>query len=205
MMRYQDIFSEQYLNHIYEYQHPEIDCKFGDKCFAFNRLIKGGNELKDRCHIAIYKHPPRRRDTINLGEKINSFVLNDEWYENKPLYYPTDEDEKECKYNQVHGFLQLLVEEVVDNKFEADLCLTDDNINNHQYTIMTIVDNKINCTRHKLMGSPLNRAEMLSIILYTGGECNYDLCKSQGVGDYVKWKWFDYLLFNAIRNLSLRE
>ena len=70
---------------------------------------------------------------------------------------------------------------------------------------MNIVDNKLKCMRHQLMGSPLNRAEMLSIILYTGGDSNYDLCKSQRNGDYHKWKWFDYCLYYAINRLSKRE
>ena len=46
--------------------------------------------------------------------------------------------------------------------------------------------NKLMCMRHKLMESPLNRCEMLAIILYTGGESNYDLCKSQRNKEYKK-------------------
>eukprot|EP01083_Nonionella_stella_P246949 856776_1 len=46
---------------------------------------------------------------------------------------------------------------------------------------------------------------MLSLILYTGCECNYDLCASQRDGDYSKWKWFDHCLYEAIRRLSQRE
>eukprot|EP01084_Bolivina_argentea_P304097 525120_1 len=48
-------------------------------------------------------------------------------------------------------------------------------------------------------------AEMLSLILYTGCDCNYDLCSSQRNEDYDKWKWFDYCLWNAIYKLSERE
>eukprot|EP00484_Ammonia_sp_Unknown_P026388 CAMPEP_0197025842 /NCGR_PEP_ID=MMETSP1384-20130603/6059_1 /TAXON_ID=29189 /ORGANISM="Ammonia sp." /LENGTH=180 /DNA_ID=CAMNT_0042454419 /DNA_START=1 /DNA_END=543 /DNA_ORIENTATION=- len=46
---------------------------------------------------------------------------------------------------------------------------------------------------------------MLALILYTGCECNYDLCASQRSGDYRKWKWFDYCLYFAITELSMLE
>eukprot|EP01084_Bolivina_argentea_P213867 363127_1 len=60
----------------------------------------------------------------------------------------------------------------------------------------------MNHFRHEQMGKPLNRAEMLALIVYTGCDCNYDLCKHQRNGDYEKWKWFDYCLWNAIYKLS---
>eukprot|EP01084_Bolivina_argentea_P175391 303739_1 len=55
------------------------------------------------------------------------------------------------------------------------------------------------------MGLPLNKSEMLSIVLYTGGESNYSLCKSQRNADFNQWKWFDYCLYWAIAKLSKRE
>ena len=42
-------------------------------------------------------------------------------------------------------------------------------------------------------------------VLYTGCDCNYDLCKAQRGGDYQKWKWFDRCLYDAISNLSSVE
>eukprot|EP01084_Bolivina_argentea_P296274 510231_1 len=212
-MRYQDIFTEEDLIHLYDYMHPyNIECKYGDECYAFQRAEKGGNELNDRAHVAIYKHPPRRFGGINSGEEkiemneeINSFCLNEEFVENVPLYYPTDEDKKECNYNKENGFLQLLIKEVIDNGFKSDLCINDEDEKNDNYTIMNIVEQKLKCMRHKKMGSPLNRAEMLSLLLYTGGDCNYDLCKTQRDEDYIKWNWFDYCLHNAINKLSKRE
>ena len=45
----------------------------------------------------------------------------------------------------------------------------------------------------------------MNIYTFTGCDCNFDLCKSQRNGDYVKWKWFDYCLYNAIGGLSTRE
>ena len=41
--------------------------------------------------------------------------------------------------------------------------------------------------------------------MYTGCDCSYDLCKSQRKGNYTKWKFFDYCLYTAIRNLSRAE
>eukprot|EP01084_Bolivina_argentea_P009661 18028_1 len=210
-MRYQDIFNEKCLNHLYEYQHPDTTCKFGDECDAFKRLTEGGNQLKDRCHALIYKHPPRDTDRAararqkGLPDGINSFCLNDEWAENKPLYHPTNEDEKGSNYNDINGYLKPLIKEIVDNGYKSDLCLNDDDEKNNLYSIMSVVNAKLKCMRHRLMGSPLNRAEMLSLLLYTDGDSNYELCKSQRNGDYKTWKWFDYCLYNAIHKLSKRE
>ena len=63
----------------------------------------------------------------------------------------------------------------------------------------------MDCLRHKMMGYPLSRDYMLALILYTGCDCNYNLCSSQRNGDYHKWKFFDYCLWNAICTLSLKE
>eukprot|EP01084_Bolivina_argentea_P179121 309539_1 len=201
-MRYQDKFSEELLNHLYEYSHPKVECRYGDECYAYKRLDKGGNELKDRCHIAIYRHHPRgkvlRGREKQLDDGINSFCLNDEWAENVPIYHPTVEDKKENDYNDKDVFLNLLLKEVIENGFKSDLCLNDEDEKKDNYSLLMVVNEKLKSKRHKIMGSPLNRAEMLSLLLYTGGESNYDLCKSHRNGDYVKWKWFDYNLYNAI-------
>eukprot|EP01083_Nonionella_stella_P086510 240391_1 len=63
----------------------------------------------------------------------------------------------------------------------------------------------MNHTRHTQIYSPLRRDEMLALILYTGCDCNHDLCKQQRNRNYSKWKWFDYCLFRAIRKLSHKE
>eukprot|EP01084_Bolivina_argentea_P010031 18710_1 len=199
------IFSEQHLNHLHEFTHPYTTvCRWGDECYAFKRVEKGGNDLKDRCHIMVFKHPPRDLHK-EMKDGINSFCLNDEWYENIPLYHPTDEDKKESAHNADDGFLKLLIKEVVDNGWKNDLCLTEEDAESDDYTLLNLVDEKLNCMRHRLMGKPLNRAEMLSLLLYTGGWCNYFLCKSQRDGDYNQWKWLDYCLHNAIHRLSKRE
>eukprot|EP01084_Bolivina_argentea_P152503 266026_1 len=58
---------------------------------------------------------------------------------------------------------------------------------------------------NKELGSPLTRGQMLALVLYTGCECNYDLCGQQRNGNYDKWKWFDYCLYEGICALQLRE
>ena len=110
------------------------------------------------------------------------------------------------------GFLTALIDEVISNGFRSDLCLScssnkkcKHNIHKSKYSILNIVDHKMNCERHLAMNSPLNRGNMLALILYTGCDCNYDLCSSQRNGDYDKWKWFDYCLYGGIKKLSLEE
>eukprot|EP01084_Bolivina_argentea_P208790 355834_1 len=203
-MRYQDTFNQENLDHLIEYEHPdESSCKYGDQCYAFKRLEAGGNDLNDLCHITIYRHPPRSGRMISISEQkdeINSFCFNDTWSANCALWRP--------EYFEEDGYLKLLMNEVIKNGYKSDLCLycrDNDECNHKEYTLMEIVEKKLNCTRHQLMGSPLNKAEMLSILLYTGGQSNYDLSKCQRNGNYRKWKWLDLCLFNAIIKLSKRE
>ena len=98
-----------------------------------------------------------------------------------------------------------LITEVINNGYKNNLCLNEEDEKNDTYSIMHIVKEKMECHRHKLIGSPLNKAEMLALILYTGYEANYDLCKSQREGNYSKWKWFDYCLYHGIEKLSKVE
>eukprot|EP01083_Nonionella_stella_P183504 663381_1 len=46
---------------------------------------------------------------------------------------------------------------------------------------------------------------MLSIVLYTGCDCNYDLCASQRSGNFKKWIVFDYCLGTAVDKLNHAE
>eukprot|EP01084_Bolivina_argentea_P194028 332873_1 len=154
-MRYQDIFTEEDLNHLYEYNHPDTKCKYGDQCYAYKRLEDGGNELKDRAHVMIYTHPLRgvkvRGRQKEIYDDINSFCLNEEWYDNIPLYQMTSDDKKEANYEEQDGCLTLLMKEVIDNGYKADLCLTDEDEKNDTYSLITIVNQKLQCMRHKRM------------------------------------------------------
>ena len=76
-----------------------------------------------------------------------------------------------------------------------------DFLNNH-YSILKFVNDRMDSIEHKRLGSPLNRAEMLSLVLYTSGDCNYDLSKEQRKNNYKKWKYFDSLLMQAIVKLN---
>ncbi len=99
-------------------------CKFGEECFAYKRVVNDGcNELKDRTHIVLYRHPPRSRK-IKSSEEINSFHLNDIWIDNTPLYRPNEDEQKD--YNNIDGYLSLLINEVINNGHKNDLCLSDE-------------------------------------------------------------------------------
>ena len=57
--------------------------------------------------------------------------------------------------------------------------------------------------RHKMMGYPLSCVEMLALILYCDGQCNYDLCITQREQTAMKkWPYFHCFLNKAIRTLS---
>eukprot|EP01084_Bolivina_argentea_P041254 76118_1 len=209
-MKEKHIYNEDYLNHLNEHhqfndQYAKIrECKDFDKCAAYERIENGATDLADRCHVKLYRHPPRDTN-IKLSQDINSLCLNKRWSENKGIYHPTQQNKETYGYNIIDGYLKPLIKEVIDNGFKRDLCLTDGDMTNNNYSIMNIVKEKLNCVRHKQMGSSLNKSEMLSIVLYTGSDANYDLCQKQRNGDYETWKWFDYCLYNAIHKLSKRE
>ena len=132
---------------------------------------------------------------------VFAFEFNDSEEKNHDLYEVTKEDKQKYNYTDNAGFYYALIEEFVNNGYEHEL----GNKFDGKYTIRYKVDEKMQSHRHKVMGSPLNRAEMLALILYTGDGANYDMCKSHRNGDYNKWKWFDYCLWYAIYGLSQVE
>ena len=56
--------------------------------------------------------------------------------------------------------------------------------------------------KNKSLAFPLSRAKMLAVILYTGCDCNYDMCAAERDGDFDKWKWFSSLLDFAVWDLQ---
>ena len=189
--------------------------------------------MDDQCHMKLYRHPPRARQ-LKLAENICTLTVNESTEDNHPLYTPTDE-----YYEMIHSLntrhepdLSALIDEVASNGYKYDLCPKCNkydeckhNVYNSEYTILKIVEEKMNCERFKLMKSwNFRRANMLALILYTGWIrnpyfsllanshifilClfgNYLGCKSQRNGNYDKPKWFDLFLFNGIRLLSNKE
>ena len=203
--------------------------------------------LEDRCHMKLYRHPPRMRRQIKMAEN-SPFILNKTILQNEPLHTDTAEKEKrknhktqksvfsvgldwireiedeEQLYDMRDGYLKALMKEVCKNNYKYDLCLKcnkrdldiksnwisrarcpHDVYKENEDTLLSIVNEKMKHYRHKAVDEPLTRDNMLALLLYTGGECNYDLCGSQRKGDYNKWKWFDYCLYGAIEKLSAVE
>ena len=184
-----DIYSDDYLMHLNEYTHlrnefiEKPQCKDGDECEAFMRLAEGDYILSDLCHIKLYRHPPRAR-SIKLSENINALAMNKDRRKNVPLYVPTKDDNHHIhQISDVdniylfenEGGLASFLTEIVVNGYRHDLCLECgqmDDCKHSEYTVMKIVDEKINCRRHKTMEMPLHRAEMLALVLYTGLSIN---------------------------------
>ena len=74
------------------------------------------------------------------------------------------------------------------------------------YKIFELLMISMRHPRHKMMGCPLELEQMLALILYCDGDCNYDLCKTQR--EYTvtkKWPYFHYILNDAINKLSQFE
>eukprot|EP01084_Bolivina_argentea_P167800 291140_1 len=206
------------LNHLNAFVHFKDEykekpaCRHGDECKSHIRMEQGDNQLNDQCHLKLYRHPPRKRN-IKLAENMHSLIINTNKEQNHHVYEPTKNLYKKHGYNIYagvgsDGFLKALIEEVKLNGFAYDLCLecaATDDCKHTDYSVLKIVNDKMMHIRHRVINAPLMRDHMLSLVLYTSGECNYDLCSSQRNGDYKKWKLFDYCLYWAIRTLSELE
>ena len=180
-----------------------------------------GYSFKDQCHLLLFRHLPRVRRQVELSHiSMNSLIMKNELEGIVPQGSDDDGKTKETDDDSSDSqLLILLIAELIKNEFEKDLYIKDNNDINHKavydhkkaakirhYTLLAIVNEKLQCKMHKIrLGSPLSRAEMLSLILYTGCDCNYDLCKFQRNGDYKKWYYFDKCLYNAIKKLNERE
>eukprot|EP01084_Bolivina_argentea_P308560 533595_1 len=209
-------FSVENLRHLendIHFEDPNSEkpqCKYGDECKTFIRMEEnknGKNSVEDECHMILYRHPPRTR-TIKMSENINSLVLKTNSKECEPIYDPKNHhdiyDDSEVDYTAS------LLSEVIQNGYRFDLCLEcgkdeeckhgylclkcgkKDKCDHSKFGIFEIVKQKMNSKRYKQLNLNFRVGHMLALVLYTGCECNYDLCKSQRNGDYKKWKWFDY-------------
>eukprot|EP01084_Bolivina_argentea_P104558 187208_1 len=185
------VYTEEHLNHLYQCSHFSDEysqkpvCKYGNNCKSYQRLKESGSRVDDRCHTALFRHPPRI-DHITLQQNIVAFqyqsalhdqVTDDEknetplWrqmskqmdemsdvfsymmnvenmFEKNHEHKIYDEDKKANKQ------LQMLIDEVVRNGFEIDLCLNKIiDFENKNYTLMKIVKEKMDHFRHKRYGS----------------------------------------------------
>ena len=201
--------SKANLLHLEKYNHfsnqfeDKPPCRYASNCFAFTRLeAQNQMDFEDLCHVHLYRHPPRQ-EIIALRSNLNALVINENEDENHPLYEPSANDKAKYQWDEENGYLNALIEEVKRNRYEE--CLQFDDENDEKQALLSVVDEKLNCLRHKKMSSPLNRAQMLALILYTGAVINHKMCAKQRDDDYDTWKWFDYCLFHGIRLLSINE
>eukprot|EP00486_Rosalina_sp_Unknown_P014863 CAMPEP_0201594142 /NCGR_PEP_ID=MMETSP0190_2-20130828/191545_1 /ASSEMBLY_ACC=CAM_ASM_000263 /TAXON_ID=37353 /ORGANISM="Rosalina sp." /LENGTH=447 /DNA_ID=CAMNT_0048053629 /DNA_START=34 /DNA_END=1377 /DNA_ORIENTATION=- len=197
--------SKEDLQHMEMYNHCNINlkvCESGDKCTSYQNLLKGGHDLCDQAHIRIYDHPPRIEQNMSmLPSNFNPFAFGNEDEGKFVLQEKIDDAQKGLDLEQKteNELLELLIKEINNNKYGDDLK------RNGGKSLIDIAAEKLKHPRHVAMNSPLNKLEMLSIVLYTEANCNYDLCASQRSGDYKKWVVFDYVLNQACHKLSRAE
>ncbi len=114
-----------------------------------------------------------------------------------------------------HDSTLFIVKEMIANGFGKDLLpsedcpdadsLTHKDLNETNFGLLKIVREKLESPRHKAMGSPLNRAYMLGLVIYSGCDATWDLSKTQRNGNYRKWRWLDRAIWEGIIGLSKRE
>ena len=174
-------------------------CRAGTKCGVFIRMINERMErLDDACHLLVYRHPPRHERQLELNNDINKLVLTKE---NKKKIGKI----KDAGTSSFYSTKDLLFE-IINNGFETDLFLSQQDFFSKSYSILKIVNRKLDSIKHKInYQSCLNRQLMFALVLYTHCQCIYDLCNNQRNGNYTKWSVFDSLLYNAIAKLSRFE
>ena len=134
------------------------------------------------------------------------FLLLDEvisnGYENDLI--PIKDNEEKKNIDQFDA--TKLINHVINGNVNIlDLSGILDQLKTH-YRIFEILDEKMNHERHKQTNYALSKAELLALILYCNGVCNYNLSMCQRDGTYVqKWVTFDTLLNDAILQLSRYE
>ena len=216
-------YNKSNYKHISELNHFNFDynskpqCRYGLECKAFKRVARMNEDKNnfnchrcdDLCHLCIYRHPPRIDRNNKIMENNNSII--NKINENMNPFTATSEAEG---FGTHASDIDSLILEVIDNGFEKDLCLNSNDLVNKQYTLLKIVNQKLQSKifriRYKNSGLVYDkyhdrRSKMLSLLLYTGCECNYDLCKHQRNGNYEKWHEFDDHLHSAISDLHWFE
>eukprot|EP01084_Bolivina_argentea_P004935 9346_1 len=205
-------FTNEHLDHITEFNHMKKtrveqveECKYGRQCKTFKRILDNGFAIADQCHMQLYRHPPRNKIELkqsNANMYSFAFLKNMNNEKRTPLidlYEPTN-DENTKYWNNTDGWLQPLIQEIKANGCESVMTMPETGD-----SLMSAVEDKMKHMRHIQLGCPLNKAEMLAIILYTGTKCYTLLCKTQRNGDYKTWKWLDLCLYNAIDKIWRRE
>ena len=69
-LHYQYSWSD--LEHLQIYQHPTKQCRYGEECRAFLRLICRGDRVGDQTHMRVFDHP-----ALSDGEKRAIRAAND--------------------------------------------------------------------------------------------------------------------------------
>lgn len=218
-------FTKKNYRHLIEYNHFNNNfynkpvCKYGDQCAIFLRMCKHPKQnintksntqnngdfdlFVDECHLLVYRHPPRVDRLIRLSSNINSSItINNSSISNS---ISAANVVNGCFDSKIDDYTHGLILEVIENGFEQDLCLNENDFKHKRYSIMKKVNLKLECLHHHKSCQCLSRSEMLALILYTDSNCGYDLCKSQCNGNYNKWKIFDRLLHKAIVCLHKRQ
>ncbi len=210
--------------HIQNYFHGRRErkplCKNPRNCERVQRLHGRGYSPEDMRHSLIYRHKMIRQSSMlaKIGDLVRMTPMK--YCKSKPpqVYVPNWNKMKPKKGREESkeklAFSLILIEEVIRNGYIEDLLcglgrpkvdMKDLKESDCKlFPIWRFVEEKLMHPKHEKMGYPLESdpSKVLAVILYTGGKCNEDLCKSQREGDYKKWEHFDLCLTLAIHHLS---
>eukprot|EP00483_Globobulimina_turgida_P008805 UN08823 len=192
-------YSPDNIRHLHEYIHFKNEhfekplCKMSQNCVFYKRLEHGEYGMCDIYHLKLWKHPARSARAVRMQHNMLQLVVYS--HGNNGIYASF----------AIQPRIYDLIREVIRNKYKSDLFFSKSDRKNRHYSILDAVNDKYDCFRHQSMNKPLNKTEILALFLYTNCECAYDLSQCQRNGNYKKWVFFDYHLFQAIYKLNNAE
>eukprot|EP01084_Bolivina_argentea_P269442 457943_1 len=124
-------YTEKNLKHLIEFEHfgdkyrDKSACKDYGECKSYIEFKNDSNDIniENKCHMEIYRHPSTSDRQMKLSQNITEFITNTsiwntKYKQNFPLLYKNNDI-----WNKKDGFLQELIDEIIDNGFKYDLCI----------------------------------------------------------------------------------
>eukprot|EP01084_Bolivina_argentea_P315369 546360_1 len=161
--------------------------------------ISGINTLK-KYHLSV--SISNEIDTIHL----NKYCKKQKMEEFKSFIIARTRDVDKL-IKSTSAYIQAIIAEFINNKCKANLCLDEYDEQNNNYSIMRQVENILKSEQHKQYVSVLNKAEILSILLFICSD-------SHKIGYYhhlyywnshTHWQYFYLCLYNGIYKLSQKQ
>ena len=214
------VFNNETLQHLQSFEHgARVPCRHGKECYAFQRCSQQGWAVADVCHMLLYQHPARRAHT-DASEVPSNFLQGQSVrggsrgarFFGSVTYATGPQRALESNHLTCHRearadlFLsdpqqakQELIAEMAKNDCTGMLTTPEG------ASLWSVAQAKLRHSVHEGMGTPLNEAEMIAIILYCGCDMYKNYRMSELRSEFDTWPCFSQLLTQAILKLSAAD